>query len=115
MSDKSIIAIVVGVVFVICVYLICAARTKRRRTTARKKLLKFVDAIILLCLFMCMGITVYTLLEYHIQSALLGASELGVLMSFWGGELLLIVVRQVLGSDIKGKKKTTNEPEEDDT
>ncbi len=36
------------------------------------------------------------------------AGVLGVLMGIWGGELLLIVVRQVLGSDI-GRAKDGSE------
>jgi hypothetical protein len=53
---------------------------------------------------MCAVVTGVILYEYHRLDALLGAGEIGALMAVWGGELLLIVVRQVLGSDIRKNK-----------
>jgi hypothetical protein len=53
---------------------------------------------------MCAVVTGVILYEYHRLDVLLGAGEIGALMAVWGGELLLIVVRQVLGSDIRKNK-----------
>jgi hypothetical protein len=39
----------------------------------------------------------------------LGAGEITALLAVWGGELLLIVVRQVLGSDITNEGKQEKE------
>jgi hypothetical protein len=64
---------------------------------------RFVDALIVLCLVMCAIVTLSVVWEYHRLDALLGAGEITALLAVWGGELLLIVVRQVLGSDIRKK------------
>jgi branched-subunit amino acid ABC-type transport system permease component len=70
---------------------------------AARRVMRFVDALIVLCLAMCATVTLTVLYEYHRLSALLGAAEITALLAVWGGELLLIVVRQVLGSDVRGK------------
>jgi hypothetical protein len=71
--------------------------------------MRFVDAIILLCLVMCMIITLSNLWEYHRLDVVMGAAEMTALLAVWGGELLLIVVRQVLGSDVTKKNKDDTE------
>ncbi|MDR1158376.1 MAG: hypothetical protein LBK75_08775 [Oscillospiraceae bacterium] len=81
-----------------------ASKTKRRTQL-------FVDALIVLCLVMCAYITMSVISEYQRLDAVLGAGEIAALLAVWGGELLLIVVRQVLGSDIT-KNKAENEEDE---
>lgn len=68
------------------------------QTKRRTKL--FVDVLIILCLIMCAIITFNTLAEYHRLDMVLSAAEITALMVPWGGELLLIVVRQAIGSDV---------------
>lgn len=68
------------------------------KTKRRTKL--FVDVLIILCLIMCAIITFNTLVEYHRLDMVLSAAEITALMVPWGGELLLIVVRQAIGSDV---------------
>ena len=68
---------------------------KTKRHTKR-----FVDVLIVLCLIMCAIITFNTLVEYHRLDMVLSAAEITALMVPWGGELLLIVVRQAIGSDV---------------
>lgn len=68
-------------------------KTKRRTK-------RFVDVLIVLCLIMCAIITFNTLVEYHRLDMVLSAAEITALMVPWGGELLLIVVRQAIGSDV---------------
>ncbi len=78
-------------------------RAQARRRAAleeKKRKRRFVDRIILLCLIVCLGVTVMALTEYRRLDTVMGADVLGVIYAIWGGELLLIVVRQVLGSDI---------------
>jgi hypothetical protein len=58
---------------------------------------------------MCAVVTLTTLWEYHRLDTALGAGEITALLAVWGGELLLIVVRQVLGSDITNKGKSGEE------
>jgi uncharacterized membrane protein len=75
----------------------------------KKRIMRFVDAIILLCLVMCVIITLSNLWEYHRLNVVMGAGEMTALLAVWGGELLLIVVRQVLGSDVTKKSKEEKE------
>jgi branched-subunit amino acid ABC-type transport system permease component len=73
---------------------------------------RFVDMLIVLCLAMCGYITVSVISEYHRLDVVLGAGEITALLAVWGGELLLIVVRQVLGSDVTKGHGTDNKEEE---
>ena len=78
---------------------------RKKRITAKQRTRRFVNRLIILCLFMCAIITLVVLYEYHRLDAILGAGEITALLAIWGGELLLIVVRQVLGSDVAKKSK----------
>lgn len=84
----------------------------RRSSRAKKRVRRFVDALIVLCLLMCAIVTVSVLYEYHRLDTVLGAGEITALLAVWGGELLLIVVRQVLGSDVIQKHKNEEEFEQ---
>lgn len=84
----------------------------RRSSRAKKRVKRFVDALIVLCLLMCAIVTVSVLYEYHRLDVVLGAGEITALLAVWGGELLLIVVRQVLGSDVIQKHKNEEELEQ---
>lgn len=77
----------------------------KRESKAKKHTRRFVNALIVLCLLMCAVVTVTVLYEYHRLEAVLGAGEITALLAVWGGELLLIVIRQVLGSDVTHKKE----------
>ena len=78
---------------------------------SRKRTKRFVDVLIILCLLMCAVITVTALYEYHRLDTVMGAGEITALLAVWGGELLLIVIRQVLGSDVIQKHKNEEEIE----
>lgn len=60
----------------------------------------FADCIILLCLAMCVYITVTAVGDYHRLNKVMSASVLMALFGMWSGELLIIMLRQVLGSDV---------------
>lgn len=81
----------------------------RRMSRTKKRTKRFVDVLIVLCLLMCAIVTAFVLYEYHRLDTVLGAGELTALLAVWGGELLLIVVRQVLGSDVIQKHKNEEE------
>jgi hypothetical protein len=81
----------------------------KKRIDAQKRIIRFVDALIVLCLTMCVVVTLASLWEYHRLDTVMGAGEMTALLAVWGGELLLIVVRQVLGSDITNKGKSGEE------
>lgn len=81
----------------------------RKMSRAKRRVKRFVDVLIVLCLLMCAIVTVTVLYEYHRLDTVLGAGEITALLAVWGGELLLIVVRQVLGSDVLHKRKNEEE------
>ena len=72
----------------------------------RRKKITFANAIILLCVAMGIYITVSTITDYHMLGVPVPGDVLNALLVFWGGELLIIASRQVLGSDITKKKYT---------
>lgn len=76
---------------------------RKKRITAKQRTRRFVNRLIVLCLLMCGVVTLAVLYEYHRLNAILGAGEITALLAIWGGELLLIVVRQVLGSNVTKK------------
>lgn len=81
----------------------------RKPSRAKRRITRFVDVLIVLCLLMCAIITAFVLYEYHRLDTVLGAGEITAILAVWGGELLLIVVRQVLGSDVIQKHKNEEE------
>lgn len=74
---------------------------------SKKKKLKYADAIIAICVFMCIIITACVLYEYHRLDTVISSGVLAALVSMWTGELMLCAVRQIFGSDVikqaKGK------------
>lgn len=73
----------------------------------------FADAIILLCVGISAGITGAVVYEYHRLNTVMPAEVIGKLLGLWGGELLTIAVRQILGSDVFGKRKAQSVREDD--
>lgn len=65
----------------------------------------FADCVIVLCLVMCVYITISTVSEYHRLNKVMPASVIMALFACWDGELLIIMLRQVLGSDIVQKAR----------
>ncbi len=79
--------------------------TKRRR-------LSFANAVILLCVAMSGAITAAVVYEYHRLDTVLPAGVVTVLLGLWGGELLIVALRQIFGSDAVGRGRGQSE---DDT
>jgi len=73
--------------------------------SAKKKRI-FADAIIVLCLTVGLVITASVIYEYHRLDTPMPAAVLAVLIGLWGGELLIIAMRQILGPDIVTQIKT---------
>ena len=71
----------------------------------------FVHIIIAVCLVVSLGITAAVIYEYHRLDTVLPASVVTALLSLWGGELLIIALRQIFGSDAVGR---TRPPQGDD-
>ncbi len=65
----------------------------------------FANWIILLCVAMSAAITAAVIYEYHRLDTVLPAGVLTALLGLWGGELLIIALRQIFGSDVLDKRK----------
>ena len=68
--------------------------------------LTFANMIIAICLGVGLFITVEVLCEYHRLDTVVPGSVLTALLGLWGGELLVIALRQIFGSDAISKAKT---------
>lgn len=65
----------------------------------------FADVIIGICLSMSAIVTGFTMYEYHRLSEAMPSGVVSALLLLWGGELLILAVRQIFGSDVIGKAK----------
>lgn len=73
---------------------------------SKKKRNRFANAIIALCVAAGIAITGAALYGYHRLDIPLPGDVLGKLLMFWGGELLIVALRQIFGSDcVKRTKK----------
>lgn len=70
-----------------------------------KKKLRFANLVILLCVAMSGGVTAAVVYEYHRLDTVLPAGVVTALLGLWGGELLIIALRQVFGSDVLDKRR----------
>jgi hypothetical protein len=75
----------------------------------KKKISIFANIIISVSISVGLFMTLITLIEYWILRIPIPSDVLAVLIGFWGGELLIIALRQVFGSDIMNKKKNESE------
>lgn len=77
----------------------------------KKKISVFANIIISVSISVGLFMTLITLIEYWVLKIPIPSDVLAVLIGFWGGELLIVALRQVFGSDIMNKKKN-NESED---
>lgn len=70
------------------------------------KKITFANIVIALCLAVSLGVTAAVVYEYHRLGEVMPSGVVTALLSLWGGELLIIAARQVLGSDAIGRGKT---------
>lgn len=77
----------------------------------KKKISLFANTIISVSISVGLFITLITMIEYWVLGIPVPSDVLAVLIGFWGGELLIVALRQVFGSDIMNKKKN-NESED---
>ena len=81
----------------------------------KSKKLKFAHTIITICVTMGILITGVVLYEYHRLDTPIPSSVLSVFFTFFGSELGLICIRQILGQDAISQIKKPKEPEGDVT
>ena len=75
---------------------------KKKRSKSKAKV-SFANAIITVCISVSTVITSAVLWEYHRLCTVIPSGVLGVLFGFWGGELLIVALRQIFGSDVPEK------------
>ena len=74
-----------------------------------KKKLTLANTIIVFCVVVSFVITLVTLYEYHRLDTVIPAGVLTALIGFWGGELLIIALRQIFGSDVIKQARGTDD------
>ena len=60
----------------------------------------FADVIISVCVAVALLVTVAVVWEYHRLRTVMPSGVISALFAFWGGELLVIALRQIFGSDV---------------
>lgn len=63
------------------------------------KKVTFANIVIALCLAVSLAVTAAVVYEYHRLGEVMPAGVVTALLGLWGGELLIVAARQVLGSD----------------
>lgn len=79
--------------------------------TKKKKSL-FANVIISVCVAVAVIITAATIYEYHRLDTVMPSGVISALLALWGGELLIIALRQIFGSDAVKKNKNYNTEDE---
>lgn len=75
---------------------------------------KFADIVVALCIAVSAVITAAVVWEYHRLDTVIPSGVLGALLGFWGGELLIIALRQIFGSDVVSQAKQTKTKSDDE-
>lgn len=75
--------------------------------------MKFADAVIIICLIMAIIITITTLTLQILLLQPITSDIIIALFGFWGGELLILALRQVFGRDILQKQVSVAEDDND--
>lgn len=68
----------------------------------------FANIIIVVCVAVSLAITASVIYEYHRLDTVIPSGVLSALLGLWGGELLIIALRQIFGSDVVTKAKASN-------
>lgn len=75
---------------------------------------KFADIVVALCIAVSAVITAAVVWEYHRLNTVIPSGVLTALFGFWGGELLIIALRQIFGSDVVSQAKQTKTKSDDE-
>lgn len=80
---------------------------------SRKRKNRFANGVVKYCLAVTTVITAAVIFEYHRLGMVIPSGVLGVLIGFWGGELLIVALRQIFGSDVVKKEQPPEKPTAD--
>lgn len=72
----------------------------------------FANRIILVCVTVSLAVTVSVICEYHRLDTVMPPGVVTALLGLWGGELLIIALRQILGSDAVSKRRDTGQDDD---
>lgn len=76
------------------------AGKRLKKTGKPRRKITFANVVVALCLFVSFCITAAVVYEYHRLGEVMPAGVVTALLGLWGGELLIIALRQVFGSDV---------------
>lgn len=74
-----------------------------------KKKNKFANAIVIICIAMSIIISACVIYEYHRLDETIPSSVLAIITSQFTGELLILALRQIFGTDVTKKDKSKSE------
>lgn len=72
----------------------------KRQSKKERRINRFVNIIITICVTTTVFLTLALVYEYHRLDTPITADVLTIPFGFFGGELLIIALRQVFGSDV---------------
>lgn len=75
----------------------------------RKRKNAFANAVVTICLLVSLGITAAVIYEYHRLDETMPAGVVCALLGLWGGELLILALRQIFGSDVVERLRSSRD------
>lgn len=79
----------------------------KRQNKKERRINRFVDVIITVCITTTVFLTLALVYEYHRLDTPITADVLSLPFGFFGGELLIVALRQIFGSDVTRKERST--------
>jgi hypothetical protein len=79
------------------------------------KKVTFANCIIVVCVAVSGFITASVVWEYHRLDTVMPSGVVSALLGLWGGELLIVALRQIFGSDVTGKRKMEQDETSDES
>ena len=73
--------------------------THEKTKEAKRPKISFANVVVTVCVVVALLITAAVIWEYHRLGVVIPAGVLTALFGFWGGELFILALRQIFGSD----------------
>ncbi len=84
-------------------------RLRGGRDETETKKTTFANVVIAVCVAVAVLVTGCVIYEYHRLDTVMPPGVISALFAFWGGELLIVALRQIFGSDVVTKSKKDTE------